>query len=390
MASKIDRAVTIGDLRKLAHKRTPEFVMIPAETGGDDGTGPIRNVEGFRKYHLSAHALVDCSTVNQSVELFGQTYSSPFGISAVGFAGVIRRNAEQMLAEAAREANIPFMLSGSSCASLEEIARIAPGLLWQQLYAARDPKYTDDIVQRGRDAGVNVLIFTVDAPAPMYNHWLVRKDLKLPAHVPLRTWPYVVWQTLTHPSWSLDHGLRGGFPRAESWAPYAGANASNDDIARLIWQQTPAFFTWREVERLRKLWPGKLVIKGIVRAEDATKALDMGADAVIVSNHGGNKLDSMAASVDVLPNIAKDVGHRAPLLFDGGIRRGSDILIAHALGAAFCMVARATLYGVLAGGTEGAMRAIEILRSEISRDLKMIGCPNVSGIDSSFLHNPPA
>ena len=388
MASRISRAITIGDLRNLARKRTPEFVFVPAETGGDDGSGPVRNAEGFRRYHLSAHALVDCSTVTHERAIFDRTYSSPFGISAIGFVGVLRRNAEQMLAEAAVEANIPFMLSGSSCASIEEIARIAPNHLWQQLYAARDSKITDDIIRRGRDAGVSVLVFTVDAPAPMYNHWLVRKGLKLPAQVPLRIWPYMAWQTLTRARWSWEHASRGGFPRAESWAPYAPPGASNNEIAKVSWQQTPAFFTWAEVERVRKLWPGKLVIKGIVRPNDAARAIELGADAVIASNHGGNKLDSMAPAIDTLPAIVDRLGPDSTVLFDGGIRRGSDILVALSLGAAFCMVGRATLYGVLAGGTEGALRAVEILRSEIERAMKMIGCPDIEQLGPDFLHMP--
>ncbi|WP_238147192.1 alpha-hydroxy acid oxidase [Rhizorhabdus dicambivorans] len=387
MTTKVSRAITIGDLKEIARRRTPEFAFVPVETGGDDGSGPVRNADAFRKHLLSAHALVDCSAVNQQVTLFGKTYSSSFGISAVGFAGIMRRNAEQMLAEAAAEANIPFMLSSSSCASIEEIARIAPGNVWQQLYAARDSKITDDMLRRGADAGVDVLVFTVDAPAPMYNHWLVRAGLKLPAYVPPAKWPYVIWQALRHPGWSWEHGSRGGLPRADSWAPYSPPGASANEIARRSWSQTPTFHEWPEVERLRKLWPGKLVIKGIMRAEDASRALDLGADAVIVSNHGGNKLDCMPASIDVLPAIARHVGDRARLLFDGGIRRGSNLLVAHGLGAHFCMVGRATLYGVMAGGTEGALRAIEILRSEVQRDLAMIGCPDIAKMNASFLHH---
>jgi (S)-mandelate dehydrogenase len=381
---RIDHAATIADLRDMARRRLPEFAWMPMETGSGDGSGPARNVDAFRQIHFGARALTDVSRVSQAVTLFGRRYASPFGISAVGYAGNLRRGADEMLAAAARDADIPFMLSGGSTAPIERIARIAPDHVWQQLYVARDPAITDDIIRRARDAGVPVLVHTADSPVPPRNDWLARSGIRLPAHVPLRAWLYVLWQAATHPAWSIEHGLRGGLPKMESWAPYAPPGARTAAVAQAFQRQVPNVHTWQEMERIRTLWPGKLVIKGLVDIEDARRAIDLGADAVTVSNHGGNKLDSMGAAIDALPGIAKAVGGQAPVLFDGGLRRGSDILAAAALGASFSFVARATLYGVIAGGEAGAARAIAILREEIDRTLALIGRADIAemGLDA--------
>ena len=379
-------AVTIGDLRSMARRRLPEFAFAPMETGSGDGSGPLRNVEGFRRLLLSARALVDVTEVRQETTLFGKTYASPFGISAVGYANNFRRHADQMLAEAAAEANIPFMLSGGSTAAIEEIARIAPDHVWQQLYAARDPSITKHIVNRARDAGVKVLVHTVDSPAPPRNDWLARSGIGIPTSVRWSAWPYVLWQAATHPRWSLDHAVRGGLPSLESWAPYAPPGSGSAAIARVFKQNVPTVETWADVERLRRLWPGRYVIKGLVEPADARRALDLGADAVTVSNHGGNKLDRMAAAIDSLPIVAPAVKGIAPLLFDGGIRRGTDLLAALALGADFCFLGRATLYGVIAGGAAGAHRAIAILQDELARALALVGCPDIAEIGPHFLH----
>ncbi len=380
------RAITIADLRDMARRRLPEFAFVPMETGSGDGAGPVRNVQAFREHLFDAKALVDVKVIDQGVRIFGQSYASPFGISAVGYAGNLRRHADQYLAEAAAEANIPFMLSGGSTASIEEIARIAPNHVWQQLYAARDPNITEHFVGRARDAGVTVLVYTVDSPVPPRNDWLARSGIALPATVRPDAWPYIVWQALTHPGWTSDIMRNGGLPRMESWAPYAMPGSGTAAVARVFQQQIPNVQTWSEVERIRRLWPGNLVIKGLVNGQDARRARDLGADAVTVSNHGGNKLDCMAAALDVLPETVAAVDGSMPLFFDGGIRRGSDILVAKALGANFSFVARATLYGVIAGGLPGASRAIAILREEIARTLAQIGCPSIAAVGPECLY----
>lgn len=383
----VRHCVTIADLRALARRRLPEFAFVPMETGSGDGSGPVRNVDAFARFPLTARALIDVASVRQTVEVFDRPYAAPFGISAVGYANNFRPHADQMLAEAAAEVGIPFMLSGGSSAAVEEIARIAPGLVWQQLYSASDPDITDSLVGRAADAGVNVLVYTADSPVPPRNDWLARSGIALPARVRWDAWPYVLWQGATHPRWSLGHLMRGGLPRMESWSRYAPPGARTTDIARLFQRHVPSVQTWDEVDRLRRLWRGHLVIKGLVHEDDVRRARDCGADAVGVSNHGGNKLDTMAAAIDALDRIDRQGGGDLPLFFDGGIRKGAHVLVAMALGARFSFVGRATLYGVIAGGTAGAIRAIDILRDEIARTLALIGCPDAMRLDRDILHS---
>ncbi|ABQ70588.1 FMN-dependent alpha-hydroxy acid dehydrogenase [Rhizorhabdus wittichii RW1] len=382
----VRHCVTIADLRAIARRRLPEFAFVPMETGSGDGSGPGRNVAAFDRFPLTARALVDVREVRQQVEIFGRPYASPFGLSAVGYANNLRPFADQMLAEAAMEAKLPFMLSGGSTAAIEEIARIAPGHVWQQLYSAKDPAITDRAIGRAADAGVEVLVHTVDSPVPPRNDWLARSGIALPAKVRWSAWPYVLWQAATHPRWSLGHLARGGLPRLESWTEYAPAGARAATIARLFQNQVPSVQTWDEVERIRRLWPGRLVIKGLVHAGDVRRARDCGADAVAVSNHGGNKLDVMPAAIDSLCALVGTGAPALPLFFDGGVRKGAHILIALALGARFAFAGRAPLYGVIAGGTAGALRAIDILKDEIGRTLALIGCPDAAGLDGGYLH----
>lgn len=383
--SAIDHALTIGDLKRLARRKAPAFAFMPMEVGGEDGSGPVRNVEAFDHYLLRARALVDTSVTDQSVTLFGKKYASPFGISAVGFAGNMRLRADFMFAEAAAATNVPFLLSGVSSGSIEEVASIAPDNVWQQLYMTREQQVSDDLVRRGRDAGIKVLVITVDTPRAFYNHWAIRAGLLPPFDIPLRSWPYVLAQAATHPAWTWEFLLNRGFPKLGSFAPYAPPNATAREVLLRAAQLFPSAQSWSEIERLRKLWPGTLVLKGLVHPEDIARAIEVGADAVTVSNHGGNKHNRMEASIDVLPTMVDCAADRLPVLFDGGIRRGADVLVSLALGARFAMVGRAAIYGMLAAGTRGVVRAIRILQDEIERTQAMIGCPYAAAITRDFI-----
>lgn len=380
-----ERAITIEDLRQQALRRLPRFVMDPFERGAGDGAGNRRNIDAFRQHLLLPRALVDVTPVDTATTVFGRRYASPIGISAVGSAGIYRRHADQMLAEVAREANIPFILSGAGTAAVWEIARIAPEHLWFQLYGARDPALTDKLMGRAADAGVQVLVLTVDYPVHPRNEASIRTGVSLISSPPWRNWPGILWDAATHPRWALPYVMGGGRPPLAGWAVHAPPNSNASDVARFFVANGVVNHTWHEVERVRAFWKGSLVIKGIVHPADARKAVDLGADAITVSNHGGNKLDCMPASLDSLAAVRQAVSPSTPVFFDGGLRRGSDIVVAQALGASHCFLGRATLYGVAAGGRSGGRRAVEILDSELKHTMAMVGCKRLADITPACL-----
>lgn len=372
--SAVDRAVTIEDLRQLALRRLPGFIGRYVEQAAGDGGGVKRNIGAFRNYQLIPRGLVDVTPVDTTTELFGWKYSSLFGISAVGTGGIYRRHFDEILAETAREANLPYILSGSATASIETVARIAPDHTWFQLYAAKTDALTDHMIGRAKDAGVKVLVLTVDYPIRPRSEVAERTGVALASGPTPRAFPRLFWDALRHPSWTAEFLSGGGTPKLKSWAPYAPPASSSQQVARFYFDNWVRNSTWRDLDRVRKLWNGALVVKGLVHPDDAMRAVQAGADAVTISNHGGNKLDCMQATLDALVAVRKAAGPKVRLFFDGGIRRGSDLIVAKALGADHCFVGRATIYGTAAGGRKGAQRAVDILQKDLSYTMAMIGC----------------
>ena len=373
-------ALTIGDLRRLARRRLPRLVFDYIDGGAEDEDGLRRNREAFRRHRLLPRYLVDIARRDQSVELFGRRYASPFGIGPTGLNGFARPGADGMLAEAAAEADIPFVLSGAGTASIEDMARAAPRHCWYQLYVARERKITEDIVRRARDSGIGVLMLTVDVPV----HSKRERDRRNGFVLPPRPSAGAFFEAMTHPGW-LASLARHGRPRFETWAPYAGERASANETAAYFASQIPFAPTWADLDSLRRLWPGKLVIKGIMNPDDARRAADAGVDGIVVSNHGGRQLDRAPSALEAFPAIREAIGDRIVLMLDGGVQRGADIVVALALGARFVFVGRATLFGVAVAGAAGARRAIAILRDEIDITLGQIGCPQASALGPEAL-----
>ena len=376
----VDRAVSIEDLRRLAMRRLPRFIGDYLDGGAGDGGGVCRNVDAFRKYRLVPRALVEAGPPDTGVELFGKKYASLFGISAVGLAGIYRRHADEFLAESARAANIPFILSGASTASVETVCRIAPEHTWYQLYGAHRPEITGTMLAQARNAGVRVLVYTVDYPLAPRSEVVARTGVSMATGPTWRTFPRLCVDALRHPFWSAEYLRGGGLPRLESWAAHAPPGSSAKEVAAYYVRNWSNAQTWRDLDRIRALWKGPLVVKGLVHSGDVMRAVQAGADAVTISNHGGNKLDCMQATLDALAEIRPAVGPALRLFFDGGIRRGSDLVVARALGADFCFTGRATIYGVTAGALRGAQRAIDILQSDLAYTMAMTGCGSVSAI----------
>jgi (S)-mandelate dehydrogenase len=382
---KVDSAVNIADLGKLAHRRLPKFIFDMIEGGVEDELGVARNESALQRYQLFPRVLVDISRRDQATTLFGRAYASPFGISPTGTAPIYRRNGDELLAKAAVAANVPFILAGGSGASLEEIHAIAPEHGWYQLYGASDRAISADLIRRASDLGYKTLVVTIDTPV-----WPKRvRHLRNQITVPLKFTPGLLAKlavaAVCRPTWMLEYLFHGGMPRFKNWAHYVPAGASNMEVADFFRRQSPSSQTWADIETFRRLWPGNLVIKGVLDPRDAVRLVELGADGITVSNHGGKIVDRAPAAIDALPAIKSAIGSRARVMMDGGIRRGSDIAVALCLGADFVFVGRATLYGVVAAGQRGAARALKILRDELDLTLGTIGCPRADELNPSFL-----
>jgi (S)-mandelate dehydrogenase len=387
---KLEQAVNIEDLHQMAKRKLPKIIFDFIEGGLEDERGLERNRAAFHKHQLLPRYLVDVSVRDQSATVFGRTYSSPFGISPTGGAGLYRRDGDLMLAEAAAEANIPYVMSGGSNASMEEAMRIAPNNTWFQLYAAKDRDLTDALIGRARDAGVGALVLTVDVPVhpKRERNWrngfaTVRNGGVMEA---LKLKPSILLEAMTHPGWVVEYVRHGGAPTLGNWAPHAGNGATAADAIRLGRSQTPASSqTWRDLERYRRLFPRPLVVKGILNPADAIRAAEIGVDGIIVSNHGGRQLDQAPASLDALPAIKAAVGDKLTIMLDSGVRRGADILIAWCLGAQLVLFGRPTLYGAVVGGAPGVKKAVDIFRNEIDLVMGQIGCPSLDQLGPDFL-----
>jgi (S)-mandelate dehydrogenase len=387
---RLHDAINIEDLHRIAKRKLPKVIFDYIEGGVEDERGLARNEAAFHKHQLLPRYLVDVSKRDQSATVFGRTYASPFGISPTGGVGLYRREGEVMLAQAAAEANIPYIMSGGSNASMEDAARVAPNNVWFQLYAAKDGNVTDALVGRARDAGLGALVLTVDVPVHpkrernFRNGFVNVRSGGVLESLKLR--PSIILEAMTHPAWVIEYVRLGGAPTLGNWAPHAGNGATTADVIKFGRTQTPASAqTWHDLERYRRLFPRKLVVKGILNPADALRAAEIGVDGIIVSNHGGRQLDQAPASLDALPAIKAAVGDKLTVMLDSGVRRGADILIALCLGAQFVFFGRPTLYGAVAGGLPGVKKVIDIFRTEIDLVMGQIGCPSLSELGPDFL-----
>ena len=372
--------VNIEDLRKLAKKRLPKIAYDFIEGGTDDEVGLVTNEQAFRQARIVPRYLVDVSVRDQSTTLFGRTYSSPIGIAPTGLAGLFRRGADLMLAEAARDANVPFIMSGSSTGSIEDLAKLAPDHGWYQLYSSKDEAISEDLIKRTADAGLKTLVFTVDVPEGSNRERNIRNGWGRPLKLSLAT----KLEALEHPAWMLEW-LKHGTPYFSNWAKYAGPGASADKVADLVAYQNRAPMTWKHVERFRSIFPGNFVLKGIMHPDDAIRAHSLGVDGIMVSNHGARQLDNAPSPLQVLPAISEAVGDKMTVMLDGGIRRGLDAIIALCMGAKFVFQGRPTLYGVTAGGVPGAKTALGIFRREIDISMAQMGATKISDLGPHYL-----
>ncbi len=379
-------AINLEDLRQLARRKLPRIAFDFIDGGADDEHCLLRNRQAFERYRLLPRYLRDVSQRDLSVTLFGRTYASPIGISPTGLAGLFRPDADLMLAAAAREANIPFLLSSAANASIEDVMAVAPENVWFQMYGTRDERINMDLVERARQVGVRVLVISVDVPVNSNRERNKRNGFSRP----FRMTPSIVLDALGHPAWVLRYLRTGGIPMMRNWMPYAREGASAADVADMYGTLTPApMISWDHIQRIRQAWPGTLVIKGLMHPDDAREAVRHGIDGLVVSNHGGRQLDTAPSPLEVLPAIRAAVGDAMPLILDSGVRRGSDVVVARCLGANSTLFGRPTLFGVAAAGQAGAARALQLVRQEIDMVMTQIGCRAVSELDSGYLWPAP-
>jgi (S)-mandelate dehydrogenase len=381
----LERAVTIADLRERALHRVPGFVFEYVEGGSEDEFALRNNRDAFDALQFVPSTLVNTEGRHQRVTLFGKEVASPLIVGPTGGNGVLQPQGDLSLARAAAAAGVPFCLSTMSAVRLENVPDEAGGRLWMQLYVTHNRQSAEDIVARADAAGYEALVFTTDANVFGLREWDQRNYIRPGAP----TWRNKL-ELLRYPKWTWDVLLRHGVPQLENLAPFmppghASAIGGSTRIPKLF----AARITWEDVAWLRRIWPRKLIIKGVLSVEDAQRAADHGCDGIVLSNHGGRQLEHCVAGLDVLPPIARAVGDKLTLIVDGGIRRGTDVLKAIALGADAVMLGRAPLYGLAAGGEAGVRRALAILTTEIDRALGHLGCNTLSELSPAIVRRRP-
>jgi isopentenyl diphosphate isomerase/L-lactate dehydrogenase-like FMN-dependent dehydrogenase len=368
---------TISDLRLPAKRRLPSFVFDYLDGGAGDEAGLTRNISAFDDILLKPRMLIDVEERDLSTTLMGHKWSLPFGTAPIGFCNLMCPGGEKAIATAAKEAGIPCILSTSGTTAMEDYKKYAPENAWYQLYVSRVREIADDLVKRADEAGYETLVVTVDIPVAARRP----RDIRNSFNVALRVTPKFVWELVSHPAWSLET-LKAGIPRFENMERYTTQTGAKP-VAGFVSSQISGRFNWAELKKLRDRWKRKLVVKGLLSAEDAVKARDLGCDAVVISNHGGRQIESLPAPVDLIGEIRAAVGPAFPLILDSGIRSGEHMVKALAAGADFILIGRAMMFSVSALGTSGAKFAIEILRDEMSRCMAQIGYTDIASLKAA-------
>ncbi|MCC5986673.1 MAG: alpha-hydroxy-acid oxidizing protein [Pararhodobacter sp.] len=376
------RALSIAELRHMAARRLPPFVFEYLDGGAENEVTLTRNRAAFNRVAFRPLVLVDVEKVDLSRQVLGRRWRVPFAIGPTGFNGLIAPDGDRALARAARAAHVPMIQSTVSNTTIEEMAAIAGLEHWLQVYVFKSDEFMQRLLERARAAGVQGLVLTVDGSVFGNREWDKRN------YRPGTTDPILRHKlaTLAHPRWGIGMLLQGGIPAIGNIADML-PDGRRDLAAAASWarEQIDPSLNWRRIDWLRRNWDGPLVIKGIARADDARRALDAGAQGLVVSNHGGRQLDGAQATINVLPDIAAAVGGQMTILIDSGFLRGTDIAKALALGADAVLLGRAALYGLGAAGEQGVARSLALLEDELRRTLAQLGCPNLESLGPELL-----
>ena len=376
----VAKAYSIEDLRLSAKKRLPKAIFDFFDGGAEDEISLRDNAAAYKRVRLMPKVLTDVSVIDTSTVILGKPAALPIAIAPTGAVGFGWRGGDIAIARAAVAAGIPYTLSSTATASIEQIADAAPGRLWFQAYILSNKPFLAALIERARVADYEALVITVDLPVGGKRERDYRNDFS----VPFRFTPKNIFDFVQHPKW-LSSILLHGMPVMENLVSLEKSATNATAIASSVGRNYDPAFNWDGLRKIRDSWPRKLIVKGILGPADAVRVAEMGCDAVVVSNHGGRQLDGAVATFDALPGVVQAINGRIPVLLDGGVRRGSDILKALAVGAQGVMLGRATLYGASAAGEAGASRAIAILKDELIRTMQLCGIHSVGEADSSVL-----
>jgi len=376
---RVARAVTVADLRLIARRRLPRAVFDFIDGAADDEITVRANMADFDHIKLKQRILAGVDGTRLQRNILGVDSSAPLLIGPTGLANMTWPLADEILARESARAGIPFVLSTSSGSTLEEVAAVESGRRWFQLYVFKDRTITEKLIARARVAGYEALVITVDVPVVGKR----RRDDRNGFTIPLTLTASSVFDFALHPRWCLNM-LRHGVPEMRNFSEALAISRASSHAA-LMNAQLDSSLQWDVIAWLRERWSGPILVKGVLSVEDASAAVLHGVDGIIVSNHGGRQLDGVSSSVRALGRIAQHLGPSVPLFMDGGVRRGSDIVRAVALGAQAVLIGRPTLYGAAAGGADGVRRCLQILIEDMHRTLAQIGRPSINDVDSDCL-----
>src|ERR1700677_3976011 len=374
--SSLTRAASVSDFRAAARQRLPKIFFEYIDGGAYDEVTLRRNVEDMARLSLRQRVMRDMSSLDTGIHSLGQRFSMPVGLSAVGMAGMYARRGEVQAARAAAAAGVPFSLSTVGICSVEEVARNASPP-WFQLYVLKDRGYMRELVGRAKAAGCPVLVLTVDLPVPGARYRDVRSGFRGLTGLPALANRF--WDGLTHPRWGWDVWLRGRPHSLGSVADALQSGRSAGDFLTWIASSFDRAVTWTDLDWIRAEWDRPIVVKGVLDPQDARDAVKVGAQGIVVSNHGGRQLDGVRSSISALPRIADAVGNDLEVFLDGGVRSGLDVLKAMALGAKACFIGRPWAYALGAGGEAAVAKLLGTMRAELEVAMVLTGCHSLSG-----------
>ena len=366
----------IDDLRLLAKKRVPRAVFDYADGAAEDELTKDNNRNAFKKWKFIPDVLVDVAEVDTQTKVLGTEMPYPFALGPTAISYLFHHSGEPAVARAASERNFPSTLSSIASTNIEDYADASDCSVWYQMYVWKNREISNDFIKRCKEKNYKAIMLTVDVPVGGKRERDLRSGMTIPPRLTLSS----IIDAAFHPSWWWNFIFGPKIKFANVKERFMGKNKNFSNMMTYMNQQFDPSVTWDEAKEIASMWGGPFAIKGLMNADDAEKAIEIGASAIVISNHGGRQLDSAVAPIDVLPEIAERVNGRAEILIDGGIRRGTDIVKAIALGADACLIGRPWVYGLAAKGEKGVGLVIDILSSEVTRTLQLLGCKSIKDV----------